>query len=401
MSLNHWLAADSKAEREKTVSDTFEELEQLAGAGDRAAAVDRLIALLRERKEYGQLFDAILLKKRSDLSLPLAQPTSLDVPEEHRQTMEDAYVAAAREVGELFLADGKIGQAWPYFRTIGEPQPVRDALDQLPVPREVDDSTEELIEIALHHGAHPVKGLEIMLRTHGTCNTVTAFDGALQHNLLNGDDQKQAAAMMVRELYQDLCQTVRHEVEQRLAALPPTASLKELIAGRDWLFADDNYHIDVSHLNAVVRFARAFDAKTPELPQVTELAEYGSNLSQQFQYPADPPFDDFYVAHVHFFKALSGDNVNEHLAYFQGKLDAEPDQEDKPYLAFPLLDLLLRVDRKDEAIAIAEQYLAGINDPNVFSFAQLCWDTGELEAYRRVSKARGDLVGFTAALVDG
>jgi len=31
------------------------------------------------------------------------------------------------------------------------------------------------------------------------------------------------------------------------------AKRPELIAGRDWLFADDIYHIDVSHLGAVGR----------------------------------------------------------------------------------------------------------------------------------------------------
>ena len=36
---------------------------------------------------------------------------------------------------------------------------------------------------------------------------------------------------------------------------PSGATIPELIAGRDWLFEDDAYHIDVSHLGAVVRYS--------------------------------------------------------------------------------------------------------------------------------------------------
>ena len=66
----------------------------------------------------------------------------------------------------------------------------------------------------------------------------------------------------------------------------------EAITGRDWLFDDGNYHIDVSHLAAVVRFARFLPPESAGLPVVLELCEYGKRLSPQFQFPADPPFDD-------------------------------------------------------------------------------------------------------------
>ena len=193
-----------------------------------------------------------------------------------------------------------------YLRTIGEPEKVAEALDAIDAGREIDEQTEQLINIALYEGANPVKGLEMMLRSHGTCNTVTALDQQIQE--LKPEDRKKAASLLVNELYGDLCQTVQHEVEQRMALAPPGDSLRELIAGRDWLFAEDNYHIDVSHLNAVVRFSRFLDDGCAELPKAIQLAEYGANLSSQFHYAGDPPFDDFYPAHVQFFKALADEN---------------------------------------------------------------------------------------------
>ena len=287
------------------MSDTFlSKLEATCKSDGPAAAIDSLVRHLREQKNYDRLFDALLLKKRNEMGMPLAMPTALDdLPEDRRREFEDYYVEAAREVGELFLADDNIPRAWPYLRTIGETDKVRRKLDEMPLPNDIDDATEELIQLCLHQGAHPAKGLEIMLHTHGTCNTITAFDQALQAQLLQGEDQQQAAAMLVNELYEDLKRTVQQDVEQRIAMAPPTDSLRELIAGRDWLFENGNYHIDVSHLNAVVRFARHLTDADPELAKAIELAEYGSKLSPQFQYEGDPPFDDFYPAHVQFFQS--------------------------------------------------------------------------------------------------
>lgn len=379
----------------------FEQLKQLQETSGTESAIHQLIETLQEQKNYDRLFEAKLLKRRYEMGLPLAQPTSLEVPDEKRQEFEDHYIETAREVGEMFLADGNIPQAWPYLRTIGQTEKVREALDQLSTNREADEETEQFISIALHEGAHPVKGLELMLRTYGICNTITTFDQALQQQMLKTEDQKQAAGLLVKELCADLTHTLQHEVQQRIAMVPPGATIRELIAGREWLFENDNYHIDVSHLSSVVRFARAFDPETPELPLVIELCEYGSKLSQQFQYPSDPPFDEFYPASLHFFKVLAGENVDEHLQYFRDRLEAEPDEEDKPYFAIVLVDLLIRLDRLDEAVDAATPYLCQVNDlsDNGFSYTRLCQQAGRYEAWQSACQQAGDYVGYAAAVI--
>jgi hypothetical protein len=379
-------------------NEIFSEIEQLSSNDGAAAAIDKVVETLRSEKEYFSLFDALLLQKKHSMGLPVAQPTSLDdVPEEQRDEFEEAYVDAAREVGELLLADGKIPQAWPYFRTIRETEKVRAALDALDTRREADEETEALIGVALYEGAHPVKGLEMMLRTHGTCNTVTAMDQQMQQ--LPPDDQKQASALLVRELYSDLCSVLNQEVQQRVAMTPPSDSLRELITGRDWLFDEANYHIDVSHLNAIVRFARAMDASCPDLAKVIELAEYGTHLDEQFQYGGDAPFDDFYPAHVQFLKAIADDGRDEALAYFKEKLEAEPDHEDKQLIAYVLVDLLTRCGKLAEALEVAEPYLTDVEEASGFSFARLCRDADRLDTLQKVTRAKGDLVGYAAALV--
>ena len=349
---------------------TFDRLDQLSREADHAAVIDALIESLRESGDHHKLFDALLLKQKHAMGLPLARPTSFDdVPEAQQKEFEEAYVAAAREVGDALLDAGNLGEAWVYLRTIREPGKIAAKLDEIDASQlDHGEETEQLINIALNEGANPVKGLEIMLRTHGTCNTVTAMDQVVHQ--LPEQDRARAAALMVRELYGDLCHSLRHEVQQKIALAPPGETLRELIAGRDWLFAEGNYHVDVSHLSAVVRFARALEAGSPELQKAIELAEYGTHLDEQFQYPGDPPFEDFYPAHLSFLRALADDNREDALEYFREKLAAEPDEQDRPMLAFVLMDLLQRVGRAGDAVDVAEQYLGTFDESSGFSFAE-------------------------------
>ena len=68
-------------------------------------------------------------------------------------------------------------------------------------------------------------------------------------------------------------------------------------------------------------------------------------------------------------------------------------------LAYVLVDLLMRVDRPGDAVEVAAQYLKDVEDPNGFSFAELCREAGRLDLLQNVAKEKGDLVAYTAALV--
>ncbi|MGH7200213.1 MAG: hypothetical protein ACREJB_06385 [Planctomycetaceae bacterium] len=381
---------------------SFEQLDELTTTAGPAAAIERLIETLRAERRHRELFDALLLRWKFERKLPTVRPTTFDdVPDDRRREFEEHYVNAAREVGELYLDDGRIAQAWPYLRTIQEPEKVAAAIERLDPVALADERTDELLQIALYEGANPVKGIEIMLRSHGTCNTITALD---QHMVqMTPEQRRRAAGIMVEEIYHDLCHSVRADVQRRIT-LPSSEgaaselSLRELMTGRDWLFEEGNYHIDVSHLHSVVRFARFLDA-SPQLSKAIELAEYGSRLSPQFQYPGDPPFDEFYAAHLHFFRAIADEGRDEAIAYFRSRLESEPDEQDKPMLAYVLVDLLCRIDRKHEATDVAAAHLKGVDESSGFSLAGLCHDAGRLDTLRDAARERNDLVGYVAALV--
>jgi hypothetical protein len=110
--------------------DAFATIEQVRQSGGPAAAVDELIRTLETRGEHHRLFDALLLKKKFEMGLPLSRPTSFDsVPEERQNEFEEAYIAAARRVGTALLSENNIPQAWIYMRTIREPERVAQALE--------------------------------------------------------------------------------------------------------------------------------------------------------------------------------------------------------------------------------------------------------------------------------
>lgn len=381
------------------MSDTmFAQLQDQRRTGGVSAVFDHLATTLRNQREYHKLFDALCLKKKHELGAPLHRPTSFDdVPVEKRDEFESAYVAAAREVGQLLLADKKLSQSFVYFHALRETKPIHDVIEAAPLPRESSEESEELIDLAFYKMVHPVKGMQIMLKTHGTCSTITALDQGFMN--FNPEQRSTCAALLVRTLHGDLLQSIQREVKQRIPFAEPAKTLRELTAGREWLFAENNYHIDVSHLHSTVRFARSLTPAQPELALARDLAEYGVQLAQQFQYPGEPPFSDFYPAHIQFFKYLSNEKRDESMAYFQRLLDSEPEPSTQAMIAYVMVDLLTRTDQLDAALPLAEKYLVKADQDFAAAFAELCQKSGRFDVLLRSAEERNDLVTFAAALV--
>lgn len=378
--------------------NAFQQLRDLKKGQGATAVFDGLAQALRDQQDYHKLFDALCLKKKYELGAPLHRPTSFgDIPEEKRDEFEKTYRAAAREVGQLLLADQKLSQSFVYFHAIGDAKPLRDVIEAAPVPCESSEQSEELIDLAFYKFVHPVKGMQILLRTHGTCSTITALDQAFAN--LTPEQRSECASLLVNTLHNDLMQSVTREVKHRIPLAEPAKTLKELTAGRDWLFEQNNYHIDVSHLHSTVRFARSLTADRPELALARDLAEYGRQLSPQFQYPGEPPFADFYPAHIQFFKYLANDNRAESLAWFQAQLDACDEPTDCAMIAYVMVDLLTRTDQLDVALPLAEKYLLSADRDFADAFSELCQKAGRFDILLRSAEDRNDLVTYAAALI--
>src|SRR4051812_3981749 len=133
----------------------FDELESTLKTSGPSAAIDRLVAAMEDQGEPRSLLDALLLKARHDLGLPAVQTAPLaEIPEPARSQYEERYVQAIRHVGDKVLKSGDLVSAWPYFRAIGEKEPIIAALDHF-TPGEGDESVGHVVEVAFNQGVHP------------------------------------------------------------------------------------------------------------------------------------------------------------------------------------------------------------------------------------------------------
>jgi hypothetical protein len=377
----------------------FELLERTLRADGPGAALDRLVEMLEASGPPRALLDALLLKARHELGLPLVQDGSLAaLPEPARGKFEDRYVAAIRHVGGKLLAAGDIVGAWPYFRVLSEKEPVAAAIEAYR-PEAADERIGQVIEVAFNQGAHPRRGFELILEHYGICSAITAFEHLPPEEAV----RVPCAAALVRQLHEQLVFSLRSEIARRGQPAPAEgASIAELIAGKPWLFADDAYHIDISHLGSVVRLAPML-TDDEALGMAVGLTEYGRSLSGRHRYEGEPPFEDVYEDHGVYLRALRGEGVDEAVAHFRAKL-APPDPQGSPSETMPaqvLVRLLERVGRMDEAIAVAAEHLGDVPEAwlGCTSLPVLCHRAKRPDLLAKAAKDRGDLVQYAAAIL--
>jgi hypothetical protein len=379
-------------------TEAFRALEQTLRTAGPGATLDHLVAHLSAEGKSRALLDALLLKARHELGLPLIQEGSLtELAEPLRTDYEARYVEAIRTVGTRVLEAGDIAAAWPYFRAIGETEPVARAIDAYR-PVEDDERIGAIIDVAFNQGANPRRGFELILEQYGTCSAITAFEH------LSSDETNRVASAdrLVRRLHEDLVANLRAEIAQRGQLLPPEgAPIAQLLEGRPWLFADDAYHIDISHLSAVVRIAPLL-SDPATIARAVELTDYGRNLSPRHLSEGEPPFEDHFADHGAYLRALVGDDADVAVRHFRAKLGpAEGEGQEGTLPAQILVGLLLRLGRLEEAIDVAAEYLAGIPESALGcpSVAQLCQRAGQPARLAQIARSHGDLVHYAAAIL--
>lgn len=365
----------------------------LAEAGPRGA-LDELGRHLTDAGGYRELLDLLLLQARYELGMPLVPPAALgEIPEPARSRYEEKYVAAIRLVGSKYLEEGDIPTAWAYFRAIGEPEAVAKAIRGYQ-PDENDERLGNIIEIAFNHGVEPVRGFELILENYGTCPAISALEQVPPHD---ESTRVACAERLIRRLHDDLVASVRADIANRGQPLqPPGASIAELIRGRPWLFSDDGYHIDISHLAAVVR--SSIQVTDPAVLKLAfDLTEYGRNLSPRLVFEGHAPFENIFADHGAFLGALLGIDVDRAIGLFESKARAAaPADADTSLPAQTLVNLLFRLGRLDEAIDASARYLGGVPNSVLFcpSLAQLCARAGAFERLAEIARSRSDLVNY-------
>lgn len=379
----------------------YDDLQRTLETNGPREAIDRLCATLRERKEFSSLFYALLMKKRFELGVsPLPTAPSSELPVAVHEPYENAIREAARQTGGLYLDEGDVLKAAPFFRMIGEVEPVREALEKYQ-PFEGED-LQPIIELAFHNGAHPRKGFDWLLDRHGICSAITTVSSHLQGPdfPLGNDVRDYCVRRLVRALHEQLIERIRNDIVRREGSVDSALSVPELIAGREWLFEDDNYHVDVSHLGSVVQMSIHLQPGE-ELALARALCTYGERLSPRFQYPGDPPFENQYKDYGVYLAIVAGENVEEGLVHFSAKLaDSDPYQM-TTWPAEVFINLLLRIGRPEQALAVARKHLEGADERQMScpSATELCRRVKDYRALAEVSRQRDDPVSYVAGLI--
>ncbi len=370
---------------------------RLADAGPSAAA-DDLCDHLREREDFQALFYALLLKKRVQLGVsPFPTGPAADLPDTTHAEYEQAIREAGREVGGIYLTRNDLFKAWGFFRMLGEPEPVRAALEAY-TPGE-DDDTYGVVDIAWQQGVHPTKGFDIVLARHGICSAITMVGGADLSR--NPDVRDYCVKGLVRALYSQLKERLTNDLAARGVSVPADASVRQMIAGREDLFADDGYHIDTSHLSSVVQFAMHLP-QCPEHDLAVELCEYGAMLSPNLQGDTHPPFDGGYADYKVYLDIVGDRDREAGLEHFKAKLpDAKAVGNTLP--AEVLVNLLLRIDRLPDAVAVARENLADVGEQELSCppLAELARRAGDYNTLASAAEANGDPVTYLAGLIAG
>jgi hypothetical protein len=391
--------------------DIFDDLRRTLTVAGPAAATDQLIDTLRTAGHYDALFYALLLRARQRLGAdPIPTRPADELPESLHAPYEEAIREAARTVGRLFLDAGDIPRAWNYFRLIGEVGPVRDALETVQIGE--DEEFFPLVEIALHHGVNPQRGFDLVLERQGICQSITLFNGL--ESALGAEVRAYCARRLVEALHDQLRERLLAEIRQHdeTEPLAPTPSprpaagegrlgVSQLLAGRDWLVADDAYLIDVSHLAAVVQAALHLPPGDTGLRQAIELCDYGAKLSPTMRFPGEPPLEDLYADHGVYLRVLAGENVEAGLAHFRSKAESVDPEQVGTRPAEVYVNLLLHAGRPADATAAARKLLASSDERSLTCPGplELTRRQGDYAAFAEVAENRGDAVHFLAGLL--
>jgi hypothetical protein len=404
----------------------FDALAEACTAAGPEAMLETLAASLTRRGRWHALFDLRMVQARRALGLPLIGETGpLDEPA--RDTLDDLSLAACREVGWPLLEAGQVAAAWMYLRAAAPPEEVAARLAAVadavvPPPEageqagclqeslETDDEEtarllQEILGVALWESADPALGIALVLRTQGTCNAVTAYEQAVSR--LPASRQGPAARVLVEHLHAEVVRNLAFDLGQRgidtagpLAAATPLVALLDAAEG----LADASIHVDVSHLQSVLRIARVCTDE-PTLRRAWELSRYACRLPADMTYPGEPPFENVGEASRQFFGAQLGVEPDAAVAFFR-RAAATADPLEAGTLPVDVLVLVLhRLGRAAEALHAAVDRPREAGQPSSLQAAgmlpalvDLAAASGQWEVLLDACRRHGDEITFAAAL---
>jgi hypothetical protein len=403
--------------------DIFTQLASTADGSGTAAMFDTLATALKARRRWHALFDLRLLQARIALGLPatgelVGRGGQGDIAPADRDQLDERSLAACREVGWPLLDEGHVAAAWMYLRAAATPAEVTEKLARLAADiLATADSTgdedaagrlQEIVHVALWEGVDPALGIDIVIRTQGTCNAITAYEQAVSR--LPARRQEPAAGVLVHHLHGEVSRAVAADLTHRGAAVAaaegagvsmiPLLDLLRELGGPD----DASIHVDVSHLQSVLRIARV--CTDPNIiRQAWELACYACRLPADVAYPGEPPFEEVGESSRLFFGAQLGHDRERAIGFFRRAAARARIEESGTLPADTLVLLLARLGRPAEALHAALERPADGPMPSTMlasgmlpSLVELATAADSWDDLLAACRERGDEITYAATL---
>lgn len=393
------------------MTDLFDTLATKAAADGNDAMIEQLAGSLAERRRWHALFDLRLMQARVGLGLPPTGDLGT-LAAAVRETLDERSLAACREVGWPLLDEGHVAAAWMYLRAAAEPAEVAARLAALAREPLADDEAaaarlQEIVHVALWDGVDPALGIALVIESQGTCNAITAYEQAVSR--LPAARQRDPAAVLVDHLFREVFTALAADLQGRGLVSPEriaaTASIVEVLDAAGGLTDDPSFHVDVSHLQSVLRIARVCTER-PVLEKVWELAVYACRLPKEVTYPGEPPFEDVGAASRLFYAAQLGRDEEAAMAFFRAAADAARDGAAGTLPADTLVYLLWRLGRPAEALDVAIERPDDHGMPSMMqatgmlpSLVELARDGHAVERLREACRTRGDEITFAATFL--
>ncbi|MFK8112321.1 MAG: hypothetical protein AB8B91_08965 [Rubripirellula sp.] len=380
-------------------TDIFQRLSDSRSTPD--VMLDQMVDHFRESRQPMELFEALKMRVRNHLGLPLVAPENEPArPEDVERQLEVGLLDACREAGTMLIEDGRIGEGWMYLRPTGDLEAAKELLAQTAI---TEDNYDEMIQVLLNEGVDVGRGFQAVLDQQGTCNSITLYEQTLVSR--SKEDRKAAGSRLLDHLYDELVTLVRGDISRREAPAGDDESLADMIEKRRWILDEGGYHLDTTHLSATVRIASVLTDPV-HLKKAWELTQYGRRLNHQFQYPGEEPFVDFYPAYAAFYSVLLDENVDAGLKVFERKARSVDPTQTGTGAIETYVDLLDRTGRHDEAIKATIELVPSELPPqrivplllDIARNAKAAGQENSFDAILEYCRSHGDVIGYAAVL---
>ncbi|MEM7262268.1 MAG: hypothetical protein AAF488_09790 [Planctomycetota bacterium] len=369
--------------------------------GDGSAIFDAIARAYEEEGQFALVFEARVLQKRFDLGLPLVgDVASLDLDDGVRATLETHYESLCREIGQKFLDRGDLGQAFAYFQTVQDLEPIGAALDAWAdrSSEEREPVLESLLEIGLGQGVRPELGYRWMLEHRGICDSISFLE---QHASLDPSVRRRLVGTLVRAMHRELNESLQRDLVEH-EGTRVEVPLVEILKGRRWLFRNNRCHVDDSHLQASIRFAVTLEDREG-LSLAEELCVYGMHLPPTYQHSEGCPFEDFYNDYRVLLRGLNGVESDRAVEHFAHKLTKQTEENPRA-THFPAEILAFLQHRTQQHAGAIETFRAHLSQSPRLSLCppllELCRAAHDFGPFLEATLEKGNALQYAIGLIE-